>query len=197
MMEAEQQAAFLKRQLSERIAADGRFHLERSFLSGSAAKHTNLVRTDKNSFDIDLGVYYHRQGQKDEQLSKLLPYMQACLREIYPPGKLQQDFHVGKNAVNIIFHTSGLNIDVVPIIRDRSLRRKNSGYIPRQDEWRLTSITAHVHFVHTRTAHYKQRGSPVKFNHFVRLIKWWNRRLPNSLKQCSYFCELITATANL
>lgn len=117
MIEAEQQAAVLKKQLSERIALDGQFHLERIFLSGSAAKHTNLIRTDKNTSDIDLGVYYRKQGQKDEQLSKLLPYMQARLREIYPPGKLQRDFHTGKNAVNVIFHTGRLKIAVVPIIR--------------------------------------------------------------------------------
>jgi len=49
--------------------------------------------------------------------------------------------------------------------------------------------------VHTRTARSKQVPGPVKFNHLVRLMKWWNRRLPESLKQCSYFCELITAAA--
>lgn len=195
MMEAEQQAAVLREQLTERIAADGQFHLEKIFRAGSTAKHTDLARTEKGAFDIDLGVYYRAQGRTEDQLSKLLPYTQARLCEIYPPGKLQQDFHVGKNAVNVTFRTSGLKIDVVPIIRDGSLKRKNSGWIPRQDEWRLTSITTHIHFVHTRTARHKRRANPVKFNHLVRLVKWWNRRLPESLKQCSYFCELITAAA--
>lgn len=193
--EANRQATFLRERLTERIAADGRFHLEKIFRAGSTAKHTDLARTDKGTFDIDLGVYYRAQGRTEDQLNKLLPYTQARLREIYPLEKLQQDFHVGKNAVNVIFHNSGLKIDVVPIIRDGSLKHKNNGWIPRQDEWRLTSITAHIHFVHTRTAGYKQRGSPVRFNHLVRLMKWWNRRLPESLKQCSYFCELITAAA--
>lgn len=195
MMEAEKQATVLKERLRERIAADGQFHLERIFLSGSAAKHTNLVRTDKNTFDIDLGVYYRRQGRTEDQLNKLLAYTQARLREIYPPEKLQQDFHVGKNAVNVFFHKSRLKVDVVPIIRDGGLKHKNSGYIPREDGRRLTSITAHVHFVHTRTARSKQITGPVTFNNLVRLMKWWNRRLPESLKQCSYFCELITAAA--
>jgi hypothetical protein len=128
-------------------------------------------------------------------LSKLLPYTHARLREIYPVEKPAQDFHVGKNAVNVTFRTSRLQVDVVPIVRDNSLKRRNSGWIPRQDEWRLTSITAHIHFVHTRTARSKQIPGPVKFNHLVRLMKWWNRRLPESLRQCSYFCELITAAA--
>lgn len=59
----------------------------------------------------------------------------------------------------------------------------------------MTSITAHIHFIHSRTARHKQVGNPVKFNHLVRLIKWWNRQLPDDLRQCSYFCELITAAA--
>lgn len=58
----------------------------------------------------------------------------------------------------------------------------------------MTSITAHIHFVHSRTARSKRMGT-VKFNNLVRLMKWWNRWLPESLKQCSYFCKLITAEA--
>ncbi len=26
-------------------------------------------------------------------------------------------------------------------------------------------------------------------------MKWWNRQLPDNLRPCSYFCELITAAA--
>lgn len=191
---ADQQVAFLRERLTERIAADKQFHLEKIFCAGSAAKHTDLARTGKDTFDIDLGVYYPPQGSTEEQLSKLLPYTHARLRETYP-GKPAQDFHVGKNAVNVTFRTSKLQVDVVPIIRDHSLKWRNSGWIPRQDEWRLTSITAHIGFVHSRTARSKLVPGPVKFNHLVRLMKWWNRRLPESLRQCSYFCELITAAA--
>ncbi len=153
---ADMQVAFLRERLTERIAADKQFHLEKIFRAGSFAKHTNLARTGKDTFDIDLGVYYRAQGSTEEQLSNLLPYTHARLREIYPAEKPAQDFHVGKNAVNVTFRTSGLQVDVVPIIRDASLKRRNSGWIPRQDEWRLTSITAHIHFVHTRTARSKQ-----------------------------------------
>src|SRR5258707_8672057 len=126
--EAERQAASLRKHLAERITADGQFHLEKIFRAGSTAKHTDLARTEQGTFDIDLGVYYRAQGRTGDQLSKLLPYTQARLREIYPPGKLQQDFHVGRNAVNVSFRTSGLKIDLVPIIRNGSLKRKNSGW---------------------------------------------------------------------
>src|SRR5882757_4237159 len=77
--EAERQAAFLRVQLSERIASDGQFHLEKIFRAGSTAKHTDLARNGKGTFDIDLGVYYRAQGRTEDQLSKLLPYTQARL----------------------------------------------------------------------------------------------------------------------
>lgn len=192
---ADQQVAFLREQLAERITTDKQFHLEKIFLAGSAAKHTDLARTGKGTFDIDLGVYYRAQGRTEVQLNKLLPYTHARLREIYPSEKPARDFHVGKNAVNVTFRASELKVDVVPIIRDGSLALTNSGWIPRQDELRLTSITAHIQFIHTRTARSKQVPGPVMFNHLVRLMKWWNRRLPENLRQCSYFCELITAAA--
>jgi hypothetical protein len=191
---ANRQVAFLREQLTERIAVDQSYHLEKIFRAGSSAKHTDLARRGKDTFDIDLGVYYRAQGRSEEQLKRLLPYTHELLCRIYP-GKPAQDIYLGRNAINVTFRTSKLQVDVVPIVRDPSLRWKNSGWIPRQDQWRLTSITAHIHFVHTRTAYYKQVSNPVKFNHLVRLMKWWNRRLPENLRQCSYFCELITAAA--
>jgi hypothetical protein len=192
--DADQQAAILKECLTKYVASDDQFHLQKIFRSGSTAKHTDLGRTGEGTFDIDLGVYYRAEGRTKEELDKLLFYTRTCLRKIYP-GKSEKDFHHGKNAVNVTFHTSKLKIDVVPIVRDGSLKLRNSGRIPRQDEWRLTSITAHTHFIHTRTARSKLLPGPVKFNHLVRLMKWWNRQLPEHLRQCSYFYELITAAA--
>jgi hypothetical protein len=192
---ADEQVAFLRKELTTRIATEKQFHLEKIFRAGSAVKHTDLAPTGNGTFDIDLGLYYRAEGQTEEQLGKLLSYTRTCLREIYPANKPEQDFHLGKNAVNVSFRSSGLHVDVVPIIRDGSLKRKNYGWIPRQDEPRLTSITAHIHFIHQRTHCSKLIPGPVKFNHLVRLMKWWNRHLPENLKQCSYFCELITAAA--
>lgn len=194
LQKVDQTVAVLRKRLTERIAADKRYHLEKIFRAGSSAKHTNLIQTGEGTFDIDLGVYYRAQGQTDEQLDRLLSYTHARLREIYH-GKPQEDFHIGKNAVNVFFRTSKLKVDVVPIIRDGSLKCENSRWIPREDERRLTSITAHIDFVHRRTARSNQVPGPVKFNHLVRLMKWWNKRLPEHIRQCSYFCELITAAA--
>ncbi len=47
----------------------------------SFAKQTDLARVGKDTFDIDLGVYSHAQGQTKEQLSKLLPSTQKETRK--------------------------------------------------------------------------------------------------------------------
>jgi hypothetical protein len=181
----------LKTQLRELVESEGSYHLENIFLAGSTAKHTDL----KDSSDIDLGVYYRSQGRTEQELSRLLQYTHECLRRIYPPEKLAQDIHKGKNAINVTLRTRKTKADFVPIVRDAYLEQRNGGYIPREDKWRYTSITHHIHFVHSRTARSKRVSGSVKFNHLVRLMKWWNRQLPERLQQCSYFYELITAEA--
>src|SRR5258708_20254583 len=90
---ADQQVAFLRERLTERIAADKQFHLEKIFRAGSVAKHTDLARTGKDTFDIDLAVYYRAQGPTEEQLSNLLPYPYAPLPELYPVQTPTQHFH--------------------------------------------------------------------------------------------------------
>ncbi len=118
------------------------------------------------------------------------PTTRERLRDIYPT-KSPRDFEVLKSAVRVKFHGGiKLNVDVTPIIRNSSLGIENGGWIPRSDEWRLTSVTCHNEFVRSRTARSKQRPGPVKFNRLVRLVKWWNN-LQDDLAQPSYFCDLI------
>lgn len=60
--EADRQVAFLKQQLTERIADDNKhIHLEKIFRARSTVKHTDLARAGKDTFDIELGVYYRAQ----------------------------------------------------------------------------------------------------------------------------------------
>ena len=63
MVEAERQSAFLREHLIEHIAADGAFHLEKIFLAGSSARHTNLFCTGQGMFEIDLGVIIADKGE--------------------------------------------------------------------------------------------------------------------------------------
>ncbi len=192
--EANRQTDYMIEWLKAVIAADERFTLEKILRAGSNAKHTSLRRTEEIVFDVDLGAYYSGEGATRERLGTLLTFTRERLREIYPT-KSARDFEVLKSAVRVKF--SGgikLNVDVTPIIRDNSLGIENGGWIPRSDEWRLTSVTCHNEFVRSRTARSKQRPGPVKFNRLVRLMKWWNKR-QDDLAQPSYFCDLITAAA--
>jgi hypothetical protein len=192
--EANRQTNYMIKQLKSVVAENERFTLEKVLQAGSNAKHTSLRRTDENVFDADLGAYYSGEGATRERLSTLLTFTRDRLREIYP-NKSTRDFEVLKSAVRVKFQGGiKLNVDVAPIIRNDSLGIENGGWIPRSDEWRLTSVTCHNEFVRSRTARSKQRPGPVKFNRLVRLVKWWNNR-QDDFAQPSYFCDLITAAA--
>jgi hypothetical protein len=192
--EANRQTSYMIEQLKCLVATHEHFTLEKVLQAGSNAKHTSLQRTDENVFDVDLGAYYSGQGATKEHLGTLLNFTRNKLRDIYPT-KRDQDFKVLKSAVRVKFRSGiKLNVDVAPIIGDSTLGIENGGWIPRRDEWRLTSVTCHNEFVRSRTAQSKERPGPVKFNRLVRLFKWWNN-LQGDLAQPSYLCDLITAAA--
>ncbi len=193
--EANRQTDFMIERLTNRVASDGRFTLEKVLKAGSNAKFTSLRKTEENIFDVDLGAYFSGEGATKDQLGRLLQFTCDQLRGIYP-NKAREDFEVLKSAVRVKFR-SGIElwVDVAPIIRDDSLGFNNGGWIPRDDgEWRLTSVTCHIDFIHKRTKRSNKIDGPVKFNRLVRTIKWWNN-LQEDLAQPSYFCDLITAAA--
>lgn len=192
--EANRQTEWMIDRLHDKVSADGTFVLEKVLRAGSNAKFTSLLRTDENVFDVDLGAYYSGKGATKEKLDTLLDFTMEKLIEIYHQ-KDRKDFEKLKSAVRVKF-TSGIKlwVDVAPIVKDESLKITNGGHIPRDDGWRLTSVTAHNDFVSKRTGESKKVSGPVKFNRLVRMIKWWNN-LQGSLVQPSIFCELITAAA--
>lgn len=192
--EANRQTEWMIDRLHDKVADDGSFTLEKVLRAGSNAKFTSLLRTDENVFDVDLGAYYSGEGATEAELNTLLDFTRKKLIEIYPQKK-EEDFTRLQSAVRVQFK-SGIKlwVDVTPIIKDDSLGITNGGHIPRDDGWRLTSVTAHNDFVATRTAASKKVPGPVKFNRLVRLMKWWNNlQAPNVLP--SIFCELIAAAA--
>src|SRR5688572_12763248 len=146
--EANRQTDYMISQLKNKVAADGRFTLEKVLKAGSNAKFTSLRRSDENVFDVDLGGYYLGEGATTDNLDTLLEFTQDRLREIYP-NKPTEDIKALKSAVRVKFRSGiKLNVDVAPIIRDNSLGLENGGWLPRADGWRLTSVTCHNQFVH-------------------------------------------------
>lgn len=192
--EANRQTQWMIDRLHDKVSDDGTFVLEKVLRAGSNAKFTSLLRTDENVFDVDLGAYYSGKGATKEKLDTLLDFTLAKLIEIYHQ-KDRKDFEKLKSAVRVKF-TSGIKlwVDVAPIVKDDSLKITNGGHIPRDDGWRLTSVTAHNDFVSKRTGESKKVSGPVKFNRLVRMVKWWNN-LQGPLVQPSIFCELVTAAS--
>lgn len=192
--EATRQVEYMIERLHDKVSDDGSFTLEKVLRAGSNAKFTSLMRTAENVFDVDLGAYYSGKGATKEKLDTLLDFTRKKLIDIYPQ-KDEKDFIKLQSAVRVKF-VSGIKlwVDVAPIVKDDSLKVTNGGHIPRDDGWRLTSVTAHNDFVSSRTVASSKVAGPVKFNRLVRMIKWWNN-LQAPLVQPSIFCELITAAA--
>lgn len=192
--EANRQTDYMVDKLKDKVSADESFTLRKILKAGSNAKFTSLRRTAENIFDVDLGAYFDGEGATKEKLDTLLDFTHEKLEEIYPT-KAAEDFEKKKSAVCVHFKSGiKLNVDVAPIIKDDSLGLENSGWIPRADGWRLTSVTCHNNFVSSRTAQSNTISGPVKFNRLVRMIKWWNN-LQGTLVQPSIFCDCITAKA--
>lgn len=193
--EANRQTGYMIDRLKNLVSNSEKFTLEKVLKAGSNAKFTSLRKTEENIFDVDLGVYYSGQGATKEHLSSLLKFTHDQVRNIYGKIKQDEDFEILKSAVRVKFRSGiKLNVDVTPIIRDDSLGLENGGWIPRNDEWRLTSVTCHNQFVHKRIKLSDSVNGPVKFNRLIRMVKWWNN-LQGKLKQPSIFCDLITAAA--
>jgi hypothetical protein len=192
--EANRQTDYMVEKLTDKISSDGTFMLRKILKAGSNAKFTSLRRTAENVFDVDLGAYYDGTGATKEKLGTLLDFTRGHLRDIYPT-KADEDFETKKSAVCVHFKAGiKLNVDVAPIIFDDSLSVTNGGWIPRDDGWRLTSVTSHNKFVTSRTTLSNAVSGPVKFNRLVRMVKWWNNR-QTGLVQPSIFCDCITAAA--
>lgn len=197
LSEARRQTDYMINQLHDIVSADKTFELLKVLLAGSNAKHTSLLRTDQNVFDVDLGAYYSGTGATKAQLGTLLEFTHATLWEIYKNVKEKRDFTILKSAVRVKFR-SGIElwVDVAPIIKDNSLGIANGGWIPRDDDkWRLTSVTAHNNFISSRNNTAKARPGPVTMNGLVRMMKWWNNRLDASLQQPAIFTESLIAAA--
>lgn len=194
--EANRQTNFLIERLHDKVDDKGTLRLEKILRAGSNAKHTALRRTAENAFDVDLGAYYSGSGAKKEQLDTLLTFTRARLIEVYGDTKSKDDFEKLKSAVRITFKGGiKLQVDVAPIVSDASLKIENGGWIPRPDDWRLTSVTRHIDFIHERSARAKVMPGPVKFNRLVRLIKWWNNAQGEKDRHPTIILDLLTAAA--
>jgi hypothetical protein len=161
------------------------FELKKMLLSGSLAKGTAL----KSINDIDVACYVSA-NRAPATLGDLIQFLAEKLRKAFPHFKPEQ---VVPNtfSVTVQFISSGLRVDVVPILYEDDPEWK--GYLISQDngEKLLTSIPMHLDFTRVR-----KQSNKIHFAQIVRLVKFWARQRKKDdaeFRFKSFMIELIVA----
>lgn len=174
------QVNYLRDRLAAYVDENPEFALVKMLHSGSSAKGTAL----SNLNDLDVAVYLRPETVSDHELSSVLEYVRNLLVKAYHQMDASQ-FVVGRHAVHVSFKTSGLDVDVVPVIPNG--KADDRGDIPNAEtgKWVETSIPLHLQFIRGRKKVHRF------FPELVRLTKWW--RNEHDLKFKSFLIELIWA----
>src|SRR5258708_2369263 len=161
------------------------FELRKMLLSGSLAKGTAL----KSINDIDVACYVSA-NKAPSSMGDLIQFLAERLRKAFPQFKPEQ-VTANMYSVTVQFISSGLRVDVVPILYDDDPQWR--GYLVSQEngEKLLTSIPMHLDFTRRR-----KEANKVHFAQIVRLVKFWVRQRKkedSEFRLKSFMVELITA----
>jgi tRNA nucleotidyltransferase (CCA-adding enzyme) len=179
------QVANLRANLERHIAEHPDYGLVKIRHSGSVAKGTAL----KTINDMDVAVYVKASDAPADE-RQLLSWLADRLRAAYPQ-KARDDFTIQHHCVTILFHGTGLNVDVVPVIYEGEaddigyLITKGTGARVR------TSVSQHLKFIRAR-----KDAQPLHFAQTVRLLKWWVGQLKQQdedFRFKSFMIELLSA----
>lgn len=172
-----EQVRYLRERLEAHIADHPDFDLYKLLHSGSLAKGTAVATLR----EMDVAVYIKPDVARGRALSSLLGSIRDLLISVYPQMEPAQ-FVVDPPAVTINFRSTGLEVDVVPVIPNG--KPDDRGLLAlRNPEWVETSIPLHLEFIHKRSTKYAQ------FRELVRLTKWW--RNEKEVPISSFLIELI------
>lgn len=181
------QVGRLRDRLKAHIAEHPDYGFVKSRHSGSLAKGTALRRLN----DMDLAVYV-RAAEAPEPESELLSWMEARLKDSLKPLGLKEDqFELQAHCVKIRYVSSGLHVDVVPVIYEEEA--DDIGYLITKDtgDRVKTSVTQHLKFIRTR-----KDAQPDDFAQVVRFVKWWvgyRKQQDDDFRFKSFMVELICA----
>lgn len=153
--------------------------------AGSFAKFTILRKTTTDPVDVDVVFYVSGSGLDAKTLDELNTLIHSLLIEQYPT-KSVEDFQIQRKAATVTFVGSGLSVDIVPVIEDKT--REGYGWqFDIHDGTKVqTCAPCQIKFVRDRK---NQDGD---FRTLVRLAKKWrNRAEVKPLK--SFAIELIMA----
>jgi hypothetical protein len=182
------QLDYLSRRLEHYIGENPDYDLVKIRGSGSVTKGTAL----KGSSDADMAAYVRAAavGGVTAPESRLLGWLRDRLIEVYGDTKRPDDFQASDHAVGIVFHGSGLKVDVAPVIYEGD--PDDRGYLVTGGGERvLTSIRLHVEFIRRR-----KRDYGPGYAQLIRLIKAWAReqkRLDGAFRCKSFLVELLVA----
>jgi tRNA nucleotidyltransferase (CCA-adding enzyme) len=179
------QVATLRTKLERHIAEHPDYGLVKIRHSGSVAKGTALRTIN----DMDVAVYVKAADAPGDE-RQLLSWLAERLRDAYPQ-KAHDDFTAQHHCVTILFHGTGLNVDVVPVIYEGEA--DDIGYLITKDTGARvrTSVSQHLKFIRAR-----KDAQPLHFAQTVRLLKWWVRQLKQQdegFRFKSFMIELLCA----
>lgn len=147
------------------LATDGSYKIVRFRRAGSLEKGTsNRPRAGKPA-DADVGVYFAVDDPTDFDIAALQRLIKELLAAAYPQ-KSRDDFEEGGRTFGVAFKSSGLEVDLVPIVAldaaaDYGLQYSRAGACVK------TSITAHID-------HYRDyAGRDPLLSLLLRLVKRW------------------------
>ncbi len=173
------QVRYLRERLTTYVDEHPSFTLVKMLHFGSLAKGTAISPLK----EMDVAVYLRPERLASHELGSVLNTVRDLLVQVYPQMEPSQ-FVVDPPAVTITYRTSGLNVDVVPIIPNG--KPDDRGNLPlTSPEWVETSIPLHLEFVRARAerhSHYRE---------LVRLTKWW--RQEKDVPLSSFLIELVWA----
>jgi len=174
------QVNYLRDRLKAYVDDNPEFGLVKMLHSGSSAKGTALSTLN----DLDVAVYLRPESVSGWELDNVIEYVRELLIDAYHQMEPDQ-FSTGRHAVRVSFKSSGLDVDVVPVIPNGD--PDDRGDIPNAEtgEWVETSIPLHLRFMRDR------KQSHAHFANLVRLTKWW--RNEQDIKFKSFLIELLWA----
>lgn len=159
------QARRLRERLETYLGEHPDFSLRRMMLSGSLAKGTAL----RSLNDIDVACYI-TGADAPHDINKLLNYLAERLRKAFPNFKPEQ-VKPQTYSVTVSFATSGLDVDVVPILYDGDKDWYGNLVSQEDGSFLRTSIPRHLEFAKKR-----KLAQETHFVQVVRLAKFWAKR---------------------
>jgi len=168
---------YLIERFKAKVDEESAFGIKKFLKTGSLRKGTVLRPRDSCGVDADIAVYLTTIDATEYDLNYLHEQLRKSLIAIYPT-KRPDDFAVQPRTLGITFQTSGLDVDLVPIIPIEG--PGDYGWQPssRGEPSLKTSVTGQLEFIRAR----KNRCS--RFTSLVRLLKHWRNyhELDDSLR---------------